>query len=104
MPRTPVQALALPLFRITALIGPFLMWAWHTRTGPAFTWFVVKAPAASAGRAETTNARSFSRPGLIPAWCPAARNPFGDVTVPFRSQTGWLTSPVPPLPEIRAAG
>jgi hypothetical protein len=37
IPLTPVHALALPLLRTTARIGPFLMWACVTRTGPAFT-------------------------------------------------------------------
>ena len=37
MPRTPVQALAFPLFRITARTFPFFKCCWLTRTGPAFT-------------------------------------------------------------------
>ncbi len=103
MPRTPVHAFAFPLFRITARILPFFKCCWLTRTGPALTWFVVKAPAASAGRIETSSAMSFSRPGLIPAWTPAARKPLGEVTFPSRSQEKvLLTNPAPPPPPTHA--
>ena len=57
-PASPVQALALPLFKTMAWIFPFLRCSIETRTGAAFTTLVVKVAAAAAGISETIRHRS----------------------------------------------
>src|SRR5204862_8237978 len=83
-PPAPVAALALPELRTTAA-------AWaeasrcrrDTKTGAAATRLVVNTPAAGTGRPSlvATTARSGRPDGLIPAWPPAAENPFAAVTL-----------------------
>jgi hypothetical protein len=80
----PVQAFALPLFAMMALVSPALKWAADTRTGAALILFEVKVAAATAGKSETTRPRSTlsSDPSLIPEHTADARKPLGAVIPP----------------------
>ena len=60
MPRSPVQALALPLLtRIARKECERSSWSRSTRTGAAWTLFVVNTAAPAAGEELYTSARSF---------------------------------------------
>ena len=58
-PSCPVQALALPLFIMTALPFPDLILSISRMTGAAFTAFLVNTAAADAGTSEYIRATSF---------------------------------------------
>ena len=81
MPVEPVQAFALPLLAMIALVSPALRCAADTRTGAALILFVVKVAAATAGKSETTSPRSFlsDSVSLIPERTAEARKPLGAV-------------------------
>ena len=90
-PLGPVQALAPPELRTTALTSPPLSTCSDHRTGAALTRLEVKTPAAARrGPVLTTRARSGLPFCLIPAAMPAAVNPFAAVTLTaqLRSSSG----------------
>ena len=84
-PSFPVQAFALPLFRMTARLRPAFKCEAETSTGAAFTLFVVKVAAEWDGASEKTTAISSRviSPFLIPHPVAPARNPAGAQTPPF---------------------
>src|SRR6187551_1003508 len=83
MPSMPVHAFAQPLFTTIALARPddTDRLRRDTVTGAACARLMVNTPAAEAVVSETISARS-SPDALIPHDTPAARNPFGVVTLP----------------------
>ncbi len=81
-PAGPVQALAPPELRMTALTAPSLRTCSLHTTGAAFTRFEVKTPAAERrGPLFTTRATSGLPLLFIPAATPAARKPCAAVTL-----------------------
>ena len=83
-PRSPVHALAFPLFTTIARnTRERPICSRVTRTGAAWTLFVVRTTAAEAGTSDTRRQRSFFD-FLTPQWMPTARNPFGAVMPPGR--------------------
>ena len=84
-PSGPVQALAPPEFSTTARSRPSATACCDHRTGAALNRLPVNTPAAaSSGPSFTTRARSGRPDALMPAVTPAARKPFGLVTVTGR--------------------
>src|SRR3990170_6303405 len=84
-PVLPIHAFALPLFTITPLAFPFLIYFWLNITGAAFTRFSVNTPAAQASTSEKIRARSFLPVFLMPQDIPEARIPLTAVIPPFIS-------------------
>ncbi len=81
-PSGPVQAFAPPEFSTTASTRPSDTTCRDQTTGAAWTRLVVKtAAAACSGPSLTTSATSGRPLGLRPAVTPAARNPWGAVTL-----------------------
>ena len=92
MPRSPVQAFALPLLTTIARMEvERASCSFTTTIGAAFTTLVVTTAAAVAGGSDTSRQRS-SFSFLTPQWIPAARNPFGAVTPPAHAV---IASPIP---------
>ncbi len=84
------MALALPLLKTMArTVAPALAVAastsWHSSTGAAFTLFVVKTPAAVAGRSESTPPTSRRPLSLSPQRSPPALKPRTEVTSPVET-------------------
>ncbi len=82
-PSSPVHALAIPAFMITAwALSEWYTTCWSHFTGAAFTIFVVNVPAATHGFSLYIMAMSVLSLYLIPAAAEADLNPFGAVTPP----------------------
>ena len=82
-PSSPVRALATPLLITTACEYSLLYTIFLSHfTGAANTLFVVNVPAVTHGFSEKIIAMSFFVLFLIPAFIPAALNPFAAVTPP----------------------
>ncbi len=91
-PSGPVQAFAPPELSTTASTRPPATTCCDHSTGAALTRLPVKTPAAAcSGPSLTTSARSGCPLSLSPAVTPAARKPFGAVTL-----TGPRRSPLSP--------
>ena len=83
-PCSPMQAFAIPLFKITACFGcPFLSSSMSHFTGAAFTRFVVNVAPATQGASLYTSAMSFLFFLRIPASMPLALKTCGVVTLPL---------------------
>src|SRR3954453_10993114 len=75
MPRSPVQALALPELMMMARARPPATRFSDSSTGAARTWFWVKTAAAGTSSSAQISARSGRGVFLMPTWMPAKRKP-----------------------------
>jgi hypothetical protein len=96
-PRSPVHALALPLFANTARTCRFGSTLSHQSTDEARTAFVVKAPAALQGASLTSKPQSGPFDALMPAAAADAEKPCAAVTPPCISHTRAFFDPVVPM-------